>query len=66
MSEILVVDDEEEIRFLLAKFLKVRKHDAVLASSGEEGLEDASNTNLTLSFSTFACQARTVWMFSGN
>jgi DNA-binding response OmpR family regulator len=41
MSKILVVDDEEEIRFLLAKFLKVRKHDAILASSGEEGLEAA-------------------------
>ena len=41
MSKILVVDDEDEVRFLLAKLLKVRNHDAILASSGEEGLEAA-------------------------
>lgn len=41
MGTILVVDDEESMRHLLARFLKVRKHEAILASTGEEGLKVA-------------------------
>lgn len=41
MGKVLVVDDEESMRFLLAKFLKLKKHEVIVASNGVQGFEAA-------------------------
>ena len=39
MSKILVVDDEDQIRKLLKRFLEAKDYDVITASSGKEALE---------------------------
>ena len=39
MAKILVVDDEEDVRKILKRFLLSIGHDAIMAANGEEALE---------------------------
>jgi DNA-binding NtrC family response regulator len=39
MAKILVVDDEEDVRKILKRFLLSIGHDAIMATNGEEALE---------------------------
>jgi DNA-binding response OmpR family regulator len=41
MSTILVVDDDESMRIMLAKFLMIKNHTAILTPNGETGFEAA-------------------------
>jgi CheY-like chemotaxis protein len=41
MARILVVDDEESVRYLLQLILEVAGHEVLLAADGDEGIEVA-------------------------
>ena len=48
MSKLLLIDDEEDVRYSLQRLLAAEEIELATAASGEEGLKAVSYTHLTL------------------
>jgi len=60
-ARILVVDDEESVRDILSRMLKVKGHQVVVASDGEEGIERFKNETFDLVFTDLGMPKISGW-----
>jgi CheY-like chemotaxis protein len=60
-ARILVIDDEESVRDILSRMLKVKGHWVVVASDGEEGIERFKNEAFDLVFTDLGMPKMSGW-----
>jgi CheY-like chemotaxis protein len=60
-ARILVIDDEESVRDILSRMLKVKGHEVVVASDGEEGIERFRNETFDLVFTDLGMPKTSGW-----
>jgi signal transduction histidine kinase/ActR/RegA family two-component response regulator len=60
-ARILVIDDEESVRDILSRMLKVKGHRVVVASDGEEGIERFKNETFDLVFTDLGMPKISGW-----
>jgi signal transduction histidine kinase/ActR/RegA family two-component response regulator len=60
-ARILVIDDEEAVRDILSQMLKVRGHRVVVASNGEEGIEQFKKGEFDLVFTDLGMPKVSGW-----
>jgi len=60
-ARILVIDDEESVRDILSRMLKVKGHRVVVASDGEEGIERFKNETFDLVFTDLGMPRISGW-----
>jgi GAF domain-containing protein/ActR/RegA family two-component response regulator len=60
-ARILVIDDEESVRNILSQMLKVRGHQVVVASNGEEGIERFKNEKFDVVFTDLGMPRISGW-----
>jgi CheY-like chemotaxis protein/anti-sigma regulatory factor (Ser/Thr protein kinase) len=60
-ARVLVIDDEASVRDILSRMLKIKGHDVVLASSGEEGLERLKSEHFDLVLTDLGMSKITGW-----
>jgi len=58
---ILVIDDEESVREILTKMLRAKGHQVVVASNGEEGIEQFKNGKFDLVFTDLGMPKISGW-----
>jgi signal transduction histidine kinase/ActR/RegA family two-component response regulator len=60
-ARILVIDDEDSVRDILSRMLKVKGHQVVVASDGEEGIERFKNETFDLVFTDLGMPKISGW-----
>jgi signal transduction histidine kinase/ActR/RegA family two-component response regulator/uncharacterized protein YigA (DUF484 family) len=60
-ARILVIDDEDSVRDILFRMLKVKGHQVVVASDGEEGIERFKNETFDLVFTDLGMPKISGW-----
>ena len=60
-ARILVIDDEDSVREILAKMLSVRGHHVAVASTGEEGIERFKSEHFDLVFTDLGMPKMSGW-----
>jgi len=60
-ARILVIDDEASVRDILSRMLKIKGHDVVLASCGEEGIERVKSEHFDLVLTDLGMAKITGW-----
>jgi len=60
-ARILVIDDEDSVREILSEILKVKGHQVVIASDGEEGIERFKNEPFDLVFTDLGMPKISGW-----
>ena len=60
-ARILVIDDEESVRDILSRILRVKGHQVVVASDGEEGIERFKNEAFDLVFTDLGMPRGSGW-----
>ncbi len=60
-ARILVIDDEDSVREILARILKAKGHEVVVASNGEEGIERFKSEKFDLVFTDLGMPKISGW-----